>query len=148
MRLLFCFSGNMNNMDVLLQNNHAPKEIQNQMTTHGTLASATDEHEAYNETVWNSLKHVMLDPYFAPLMAKDLTGLPKALVYTVTQDILKDEGTLYAKRLKDSGNDVEHYHNQGGFHPLNSWGLPFHSWVRKDAKISNSKIRTFIKNNL
>ena len=135
-------------MDVLLQNNHAPKEIQNQMTTHSTLASAADEHEAYNKTVWNSLKHVMLDPYFAPLMAKDLTGLPKALVYTVTKDILKDESTLYAKRLRDSGNDVEHYHNRGGFHALNSWGLPFHSWVRKDAKFSNSKIRTFIKNNL
>ena len=133
-------------MEVLLQNNHAPKEIQNQIASHGTLVSA--EHGPYNETVWNSLKHVMLDPYFAPLMAKDLSGLPKTLVYTVAQDILKDESTLYAKRLKDAGNDVEHYHNRGGFHALNSWGLPFHSSVRKDAKFSNSKIRTFIKRNL
>ena len=102
-------------MEVLLQNNHAPKEIQNQIASHGTLVSA--EHGPYNETVWNSLKHVMLDPYFAPLMAKDLSGLPKTLVYTVAQDILKDESTLYAKRLKAAGNDVEHYHNRGGFTP-------------------------------
>ena len=136
----------MNNMEVLLQNNHAPKEIQNQVASRGTVASA--EHGSHNETVWNSLKHVMIDPYFAPLMTKDLSGLPKALVYTVAQDILKDESILYAKRLKAAGNDVEHYHNRGGFHALISWGLPFHSWVRKDAKFSNLKIRTFIKQNL
>ena len=91
----------MNNMEVLLQNNHAPREIQNQIASRGTEEPA--EYAPHNETVWNSLKQVMLDPYFAPLMEKDLSGLPKALVYTVAQDILKDESTLYAKRAERCG---------------------------------------------
>ena len=111
----------MNNMEVLLQNNDAPREIQNQIASRGTLAST--EHGPYNETVWNNLKHVMLDPYFAPLMATDLSGLPKALVYTVAQDILRDESILYAKRLKDAGNEVEHYHNRGGYNRPQLMGL-------------------------
>ena len=134
---------------MVLRNNHAPVELQttfvrSQDVTIVTAVSSTE----HNETVWNSLKHVFTDPYFAPLMAKDLTGLPQALVYTVAQDILRDEGTLYATRLKEAGNQVEHYHNKGGFHALNSWGLPFHHRVKEDAKRSNTKIRNFIKNNL
>ena len=114
-------------MDVLLKNNHAPKELQIQIT----LDRGDDSNMPHNETVWNSLKQIMTNPYFAPLMAKDLTRLPKAMVYTVAQDILRDEGTLYAERLKEAGNKVEHYHNDGGFHALNSWACHSTTGLRK-----------------
>ena len=95
------------------------------------------------QEVWDQLKDVMLDPYFAPLMAEDVSGLPHALVYTAEQDVLRDEGILYAYRLKAAGNKVYHFHNKAAFHGLNS--LPLRLLKSRDASESNQKIYAFIK---
>lgn len=47
-----------------------------------------------------------LNPYFAPLMAKDLKNQPRTLILTAEFDPLRDEGEAYGMRLLESGNDV------------------------------------------
>ena len=139
----------MKNLHKAMNNKHVTTEIKTEMTSiinHDIITGrtgTTPQPTEIDEKVWNQLKRVMLDPYFTPLMAEDFTHVPHALVYTVEQDVLRDEGILYAHRLKEAGNKVEHYHNKAGFHAMNSFGdkiLNAH-----DAVESKKKNLQFIK---
>ena len=135
-----------------MNNSHVTKEIKSKTTSildHDLItgrAGSTPQPTDGKQEVWDQLKDVMLDPYFAPLMAENLSGLPQALVYTVEQDVLRDEGILYAHRLREAGNKVEHYHNKAGFHGMNSFGDKILD--AEDAVRSNQKIIQFIKDNI
>lgn len=51
----------------------------------------------------------MNDPYFAPLLAKNLSRQPRTLVVTAEFDPLRDEGEAYAYALRRAGNEVMLY---------------------------------------
>ncbi|MCW5748749.1 MAG: alpha/beta hydrolase [Alphaproteobacteria bacterium] len=43
------------------------------------------------------------DPRVSPLRADDLSGLPPALIFTAGFDVVRDEGALYAEKLRAAG---------------------------------------------
>ncbi|OCT78614.1 hypothetical protein XELAEV_18029702mg [Xenopus laevis] len=60
----------------------------------------------------------LLDLRASPLIAKkeSLQLLPKTYILTCEHDVLRDDGTMYAKRLEEAGVDVTHDHYEDGFH--------------------------------
>ena len=49
------------------------------------------------------------NPYFAPILEKNLRNLPETLILTAEYDPLRDEGEAYGSKLQDAGNYVDLY---------------------------------------
>ncbi|MGO4596323.1 alpha/beta hydrolase [Terrabacter sp. 2RAF25] len=76
------------------------------------------------------------DPLVSPLKRADLTGLPPALVVTGEHDPLRDEGELYATRLREAGVDAttSRYAGAGhGFVQHFSWLPEYHRVFEETA---------------
>jgi acetyl esterase/lipase len=56
------------------------------------------------------------DPRVSPLLAPDLTGLPRTLIHTAEFDPLRDEGRAYFDRLSGAGNQVSYTCHPGMIH--------------------------------
>ncbi|XP_046565354.1 carboxylesterase NlhH-like [Haliotis rubra] len=69
-----------------------------------------------DDEISNEVEKIILNPYFAPLMAPDLSGVAPAFVVTAEFDVLRDDGLMYAQRMKDAGVDVVVYNSPGSIH--------------------------------
>jgi acetyl esterase len=86
--------------------------------------------------LYKSSDEDLQSPYFAPMLAKDLSGQPRTLVLTAEYDPLRDEGEAYAKRLAKAGNEVEVHRIQDALHGYFALGIKsFH--VKESFDIIN-----------
>ena len=85
--------------------------MNNDYTEHSPFASVHENGEDYLLTalkiqqyqeLYKSRDEDMQSPYFAPLLAEDLSGQPRTLIITAEYDPLRDEGEEYGRRLKEA----------------------------------------------
>ena len=65
------------------------------------------------------------NPYFSPLMEKDLSDMPDTLILTAEFDPLRDEGEEYGNRLEQAGNYVEVHRISNALHGYFALGIRF-----------------------
>ncbi|MBN3322046.1 AAAD deacetylase, partial [Atractosteus spatula] len=84
----------------------------------------------------------LADPRASPLLAADaqLRALPRAYILTCEYDVLRDDGIMYATRLRDAGVQVRHEHYKGGFHGA----MMFSVWPT-DFKIAHRMLNNYIR---
>jgi len=63
---------------------------------------STDEMAVYL-SLYHGGETITDNPYAAPLLAANLTGLPPSLIWTAGHDPVRDDGALYARRLSEAG---------------------------------------------
>ena len=66
------------------------------------------------------------NPYFAPLLAEDLSGQPSTLIITAEYDPLRDEGEEYGRRLAEAGNKVEIHRIKDALHGFFALGIKYY----------------------
>jgi acetyl esterase len=88
---------------------------------HGEGYILTKDSMAYYRDHYIRGKEDTENPYASPLLAKDLKGLPPALVITAEFDVLTDESRAYAERLIQAGVPVTYTCYEGMIHPFFSF---------------------------
>ncbi|CAF0757928.1 unnamed protein product, partial [Brachionus calyciflorus] len=81
-----------------------------------------DDHLFKRDPKFAKHFRMTIDPRVTPLFAdhNDLIGLPKSYFLMIEWDSLKDEGMLYAERLRKAGVDVKIQFYEHGFHGMAS----------------------------
>ncbi|PIC30929.1 hypothetical protein B9Z55_022012 [Caenorhabditis nigoni] len=71
-----------------------------------------------NREAQKLLDPIIFNPDFSPLMRENLKNLPKSLIVTCEYDTLRDEGMIYAERLKTAGVPTKLINLKNGFHAM------------------------------
>ena len=144
--------GNTGSMEAFMNNDHVSPAIKKMKVPYVDVTKLPSKYlvgyekpsvDTGNETMWNELKEKLLSPYFSPLVAKRLDGLPLTYLFTAEHDVLRDEGFLYAHRLTTSGVTVEHANMDNGMH-----GITTFFTVSTEVDKEFQKLTKFVADNL
>ena len=93
--------------------------------TNGTGYLLTAEKMEDYLKLYESSPEDRQNPYFAPILEKDLSHMPETLILTAEFDPLRDEGEEYGKRLKEANNYVEIHRIPDALHGYFALGIRF-----------------------
>ena len=96
--------------------------VEGSMVVNGEGYFLTASGVAWFENMYLAEPGQASHPHASPLLAKDLGGLPPALVITAEFDPLLDQGEAYARRMSEGGVAVTHTHYPGAIHGF--FGMP------------------------
>jgi len=144
--------GNADSLEAFMNNDHVSPAVKKMKVPYVDVSKLPSKYlvgyekpsvDTGNETMWNELKEKLLSPYFSPLVAERLDGLPLTYLFTAEHDVLRDDGFLYAHRLKSSGVRVEHANMDNGVHGV----LAFYD-VSPEVDKQFKKLTKFVADNL
>jgi acetyl esterase len=81
------------------------------------------------------------NPLISPLLADDVTGMPRSFIHTAEFDPLRDEGRRYFERLTEARNDVSYTCHPGMIHLFYGLGAVI-PYARKAFEQIGAEIRT------
>lgn len=84
--------------------------------TNATGYLLTSKHICEYIELYKGSDDDLLNPYFAPLLSKDLSDQPRTLIITAEFDPLRDEGEAYGTALAAAGNTVRVYRMKDALH--------------------------------
>jgi len=99
-----------------LGNDHSESSPYPSIRENGTGYLLTAKRVRDYLALYRSSEEDLNNPYFAPLLAEDLSGQPDTLVITAEYCPLRDEGEAYAERLRAAGNRAEAVRMPGVLH--------------------------------
>ncbi|XP_077987543.1 arylacetamide deacetylase-like [Glandiceps talaboti] len=122
-------NGRVDHMEAMMVNNHTSpqfKKSHQKLLDHSLIPNQfkggkyqSPENQNFgNVEIFSKIQDTLMNPYFAPLMRSDLSGLPPAYILTAGFDVLRDDGIMYAKRLEETNISVTWKHYEEGFHGI------------------------------
>lgn len=90
-----------------VNNDYSEQSIYSSVKENGTDFLLTAKKMSDYLDLYQSCDEDRQNPYFAPILAKDFSKLPRTLIITAQFDPLRDEGEDYGRKLADAGNEVE-----------------------------------------
>lgn len=103
----------------------------------GTDYLLTSKHICEYMDMYVPDKACLDTPYIAPLLAEDFAGMPKTLVITAEYDPLRDEGEMYANKIRQAGGYADTYRIKDAIHGFFALDARY-GHVRQVYKIINA----------
>ncbi|NXR00886.1 AAAD deacetylase, partial [Sagittarius serpentarius] len=120
------FASDSSLMEAMASNRHVPVESSHLfqfVNWSNLLPEELKKDHVYSSPTYGSSELAQkypgfLDPRAAPLLASNarLHGLPLTYILTCEHDVLRDDGVMYAQRLRAAGVPVTHDHAKDAFH--------------------------------
>jgi len=123
----YYLEGHIDNLETYMNNDHVSPAVKQMKEPYIDVSKLPSKYlvgyekpsvETGNETMWNELKDKLLNPYFSPLVAERLDDSPLTYLFTSEYDVLRDEGFLFADRLRSAGVTVQHENMDIGIHGI------------------------------